>query len=182
MTVIKKILAPLSFSLAALLAATSGQCALKVGDMAPSFSVQAATNGAVSQFSLDEALKSGPVVVYFYPKAFTKGCSLEAHQFSEAIDQFKALGVTVIGLSADDIDLLKKFSMADCQGKFPVGSDPKAVIAGKYDAKLTIPGMDMSSRTSYLITPDHKIVFVHSDMNAQGHVDSLLDAAKALKK
>lgn len=166
-------------SLMGLMASQQAMAALKVGDKAPDFKVMAATNGKVQAFSLDEALEKGPVVVYFYPKAFTAGCSLEAHQFSEAMEQFKALHVTVIGISADDIPTLQRFSQADCQGKFPVGADPKASVAQSFDAK--IPAVDMASRVSYLITPDHKIAFVHNDMSANLHVTKLLEAAKALK-
>jgi len=159
---------------AALAFAGPSLAALKVGDKAPDFKLQAATNGAVSTFSLAKALKSGPVVVYFYPKAFTGGCSLEAHEFSEAIPQFQAKHVTVIGVSADDIATLQKFSEQTCQGKFPVAADADAKVAKEYDAKM--PMMAMANRISYIVGQDGKISFVHDDMNAATHVQSLLAA------
>lgn len=172
----KSILAAAALALAL---ATPSLAALKAGDKAPEFTLKAAKAGQVSDFSLKEALKSGPVVVYFYPKAFTGGCSLEARQFSENMDKFAAKKVTVIGLSADDVPTLQKFSAADCGGKFPVGSDQGAKVAAKYDAKM--PGIDMSGRVSYLITPNGKIAFVHDSGNATTHVPSLLAAVNKLK-
>ncbi|MDI7774586.1 peroxiredoxin [Asticcacaulis sp. EMRT-3] len=166
--------APAALALTALAFATPSFAALKVGDKAPDFNLQAATNGKVSTFSLKSALKKGPVVVYFYPKAFTTGCSLEAHEFSEAMPQFEAKHVSVIGVSADDIDTLKKFSAQTCEGKFPVASDTSATVAKAYDAK--IPAVSMASRVSYIVGQDDKIIFVHSDMNAATHVKSLLAA------
>ena len=165
--------------LATSLMSHSASAALKVGDTAPQFKLISASNGQMTAFDLKANLAKGPVVVYFYPKSFTSGCSLEAHQFSEAIAQFKALHVSVIGISADDIATQQRFSQADCQGKFPVAADPRAEVATQYDAK--IPALDMAARVSYLIGQDGKIAFVHSDMVAEGHVNSLLAAAKALK-
>jgi thioredoxin-dependent peroxiredoxin len=170
------------FTLAALISlslAFPSLAALKIGEKAPDFSVKAATNGVVSDFSLSQALKSGPVIVYFYPKAFTSGCSLEARQFSENIGNFKAKKISVVGLSADDVPLLQKFSKADCGGKFPVGSDPKAKIAAKYKAKM--PAVDMASRISYIIGRDGKVAFVHNSGNAATHVPALLAAASKLR-
>ncbi|MFT3996230.1 MAG: peroxiredoxin [Asticcacaulis sp.] len=153
--------------------------ALKVGDKAPAFTVDAATNGAVHSFRLKTALKKGPVVVYFYPKAFTGGCSLEARQFSESMDRFAAKKISVVGLSADDVPTLQKFSQADCGGKFPVGSDKGAKIAETYDAKL--PEKAMSGRVSYIIGKDGRIAFVHDSKDAASHVPSLLAAVESLK-
>jgi thioredoxin-dependent peroxiredoxin len=169
----------LAFGLIASATTSQAQAALKVGDTAPAFKVMAATDGKVAPFTLSDALKKGPVVVYFYPKAFTSGCSLEAREFSENMDQFKAMKISVIGLSNDDIPTLQRFSKADCQGKFPVGADVKAKIAQTYDAK--IPAVDMAARVSYLIGQDGKIDFVHSDRNAATHVETLLAAAKKIK-
>lgn len=163
----------------ALTATSPALAALKVGDKAPDFKVEAATNGETHAFSLKSALKQGPVIVYFYPKAFTGGCSLEAHQFSENMDKFAAKKISVVGLSADDVPTLKKFSKADCGGKFPVGSDKGARIAEKYDAKM--PAVPMSGRVSYIIGKDGKIAFVHDSGNAATHVPSLLAAADSLK-
>lgn len=163
----------------ALILASPSLAALKPGDKAPDFKVKAATNGKVSDFSLSQALKKGPVVVYFYPRAFTKGCSLQAQQFSENIDQFKAKNVSVIGLSADGISTLSDFSTKDCAGKFPVGSDPQARIAKQYDAKL--PAVDMSGRVSFLIGQDGRVIYAHDSMNEATHVPGLLEATKTLK-
>ncbi|HEX7799763.1 MAG TPA: peroxiredoxin [Asticcacaulis sp.] len=166
--------AAIALAACAALAAAPSFAALKVGDKAPDFKLQAATNGQVSTFSLAQALKSGPVVVYFYPKAFTSGCSLEAHEFSEAIPKFQARHVTVIGVSADDIGTLQKFSEQTCQGKFPVAADAGAKVAKAYDAQMG--GMAMANRISYIVGQNGKIAFVHDDMNAATHVSSLLAA------
>src|ERR1700712_4176035 len=98
---------------ALLLTANSAVAALKPGSKAPEFSAQASLGGVVSTFDLDQMLKQGPVVLYFYPAAFTKGCTIEAHLFAEAIDKYKALGATVIGVSGDNIATLDKFSVSE---------------------------------------------------------------------
>src|SRR6202051_1168397 len=113
--------------------------ALKVGDKAPDFTARASLAGKEFNFSLQDALKKGPVVVYFYPSAFTKGCDLEAHTFAENKDKFDAAGATIIGVSADSIERLDAFS-ADpnyCAGKFPVASDATHQIATSYNLTLT---------------------------------------------
>src|ERR1700757_4043459 len=106
-----------------LLAAAPALAALKDGAKAPDFTLQATQGGKVFTFSLADELKNGPVVLYFYPAAFTKGCTVEAHEFAEATDKFKAMGVTVIGVSHDSIDTLNKFSVSECRNKFAVASD-----------------------------------------------------------
>ncbi|MGZ3304522.1 MAG: peroxiredoxin [Asticcacaulis sp.] len=161
---------------APVLLAHPAAAALKVGDKAPDFSLPAATNGHVKTFSLKAALRHGPVVVYFYPKAFTSGCSLEAHEFSEAMPQFKARHASVIGVSGDDVDTLKKFSKETCAGKFPVAADPDMVASIQYDAK--IPFRPMATRVSYVIDRKGIITFVHEDADASTHVKSLLEAVK----
>lgn len=175
------LLRPAVFALSAcaLFTAASASAALKPGDKAPDFTVTSATNGKTGTFSLAQSLKKGPVVVYFYPKAFTKGCSLEAQAFAENIDAFEAKNISIIGLSADDVQTLTEFSQKDCGGKFPVGSDPKAAIARQYDAKL--PAADMSGRVSYLIGTDGRILYTHDSLNAATHVPGLLEAAQKLK-
>src|SRR5580693_2774463 len=113
--------------------------ALKIGDKAPDFSARASLAGKEFNFSLEDALKKGPVVVYFYPSAFTKGCDLEAHTFATMKDKFDAAGATIIGVSADSIERLNQFS-ADpdyCAGKFPVASDSDGKIAGSYNLMTT---------------------------------------------
>ena len=164
---------------ASLALASPAFAALKVGDTAPAFSIPVATDGVVSTFSLKTALQNGPVVVYFYPKAFTGGCSLEAHQFSEAIPEFQAKHVTVLGISTDEIATLQKFSKEICQGKFPVGADTKAAVTTAYDAKMG--AMNMSNRISYVVGTDGKITFVHDSGDAATHVSTLLKAVGAGK-
>ena len=163
------------------LAAVPANAELKAGASAPTFKAQAYLGGKAFTFNLADALKRGPVVVYFFPAAYTSGCNVEAHMFSEAIDQFNTYKATVIGVTAGNLDQLAKFS-ADtklCSGKFPVAADPGAKIAKTYDALLALkPGW--SSRTSYVISPNGKIVHVHSEMSPNGHVKSTLDALKAM--
>src|ERR1700690_1822379 len=121
------------------LAALPVLAALKVGDKAPDFSARASLAGKEFNFSLQDALKKGPVVVYFYPSAYTKGCDLEAHTFAEQKDKFVAAGATIIGVSADSIARLDQFS-ADpdyCAGKFPVASDADHHIAGLYNLTVS---------------------------------------------
>jgi peroxiredoxin len=175
----KKITLGFAALAASLTLAAPAFAALKVGDTAPSFSIPVATDGVVSTFSLKTALQNGPVVVYFYPKAFTGGCSLEAHQFSEAIPKFEAKHVTVIGVSTDEISTLQKFSKEVCQGKFPVGADTKAVVTKAYDAQMGT--MNMSNRISYVVGTDGKIAFVHDSGDAATHVSTLLQAVSAGK-
>ncbi|MEJ2575046.1 MAG: peroxiredoxin, partial [Gammaproteobacteria bacterium] len=110
--------------------------ALNIGDQAPDFTAQASLGGKVFTFALADALKKGPVVLYFYPAAFTKGCTIEAHDFAAAIDKYKALGATVIGVSHDGIEKLNKFSVSECRSKFPVASDADQHIMKAYDAVL----------------------------------------------
>jgi peroxiredoxin len=161
-----------------LLSCTSAWAELKVGANAPSFTAPAALAGQTYSFVLAEALKKGPVVVYFYPKAFTTGCTIEAQLFAEATDKFAALKATVIGVSADDIDTLKKFSEGPCGGKFAVAADLDRSIIKAYDAGMMIKP-DMASRISYVVTPDSKILFVHSGMNPDQHVTNTLAALQA---
>ena len=113
----------IAFLMLLISATTPSYAALDVGDAAPNFTAQAALGGKVYRFTLADSLAKGPVVLYFFPAAFSVGCSLEAHEFAEAIGKFEALGATVIGVSSDDIDTLGKFSVQACQGKFPVASD-----------------------------------------------------------
>ncbi|MFL9924686.1 peroxiredoxin [Herbaspirillum lusitanum] len=147
--------------------------ALKPGDKAPDFKAQASLGGQVSTFSLDAALKKGPVVLYFYPAAFTSGCTVEAHLFAEAIDRYKALGATVIGVSNDKIETLNKFSVSECRSKFAVAADTDQKIMKAYDAVLMFSS---ASRTSYVIAPDHTIIYEYSDLSPDKHVENTLQA------
>ena len=167
---------------AALLLATSlsAQAALPVGAAAPDFSADAALGGQPLRFSLAAELKKGPVVLYFYPKAFTSGCTIEAHLFAEASEQFKAQGASVVGISNDDIDTLKKVSIEACRNKFVVAADAGAKVMKAYDAKLMLmPGT--ADRISYLIGSDGRIAAVYSSLSPEGHVDAMLKAAERLK-
>ena len=157
--------------------------ALKVGAPAPDFSAQAYLAGEAFTFKLSDALKKGPVVVYFFPAAYTAGCNLEAHLFSVAIDKFKAEHATVIGVTAGNTDQLADFSKEteSCGGKFAVAADADAKIAKQYDALLVMkPGW--SDRTSYVISPSGKIAHVYSDLNPNKHVSETLEAVTALGK
>ena len=167
--------------LAAALLAAPALAALKPGDAAPDFTAQATLGGKEFTFALADALKKGPVVVYFYPKAFTKGCSLEAHAFAEAMPQFAALGASVIGVSHDDIATLDKFSTQDCASKFPVASDGDQHIMKAYDSVLT-KAPDLADRISYLVAPDGHILAVHADLDYSKHVDTMLAALQSWKQ
>lgn len=165
------------------LVATSAWAALKPGDTAPVFTARAALDGREFAFSMAEALKTGPVVLYFFPKAFTTGCTAEAHEFAEAADQFKALGATLIGMSSDDIGTLQKFSTQACSGKFPVAADPDLKVIKAYDSALIRVGsVGLADRISYVIGPDGKIVYAFSDRNPDKHVENTLAAVRQLQK
>lgn len=166
----------------AVCAPMAAQAALAVGAAAPDFSTEAAVGGQAFKFHLADALKQGPVVLYFYPKAFTSGCTVEAHQFAEATDKFKAQGVTVIGMSNDDIDTLKKFSVEACRNKFAVAADAGGKVIKTYDVALKLLPGNMADRVSYLIGVDGKVAAVHASMDPDGHIDAMLKAAQQLKK
>ena len=162
--------------------ATPSLAALKPGDAAPDFTAQAAVGGNEFSFSLADALKKGPVVLYFYPKAFTKGCTAEAHEFAEAADSFAKAGATLIGMSADNIGTLHEFSTKECSAKFPVAADPDLKVIRAYDAVLTsIPGLGgVSDRVSYVIAPNGKIAYAYQAMDPDKHVENTLAAVKKL--
>ena len=147
---------------------------LKPGAVAPDFTTQATLAGKPFTFALADALKSGPVVLYFYPAAFTRGCTIEAHDFAEATDKFKAMGATVIGVSHDSIDTLNKFSVSECRNKFAVASDADKKISKAYDANLFITSY--SSRTSYVIAPTGKIIYAYSALDPDKHVENTMAA------
>lgn len=172
----------LALSLAAamaVLSAPSAMAALAVGAKAPDFTTRGAQAGKTFTLTLSHQLKRGPVVLYFFPKAFTPGCSAEAREFAENIDKFKAAGATVIGMSGDPVDDLVSFSTKECAGKFAVASAGPNIVSG-YDVALKMrPGM--TDRTSYVIAPSGRIAFVHSEMNYAGHVKSTLAAVEAMK-
>jgi peroxiredoxin len=166
---------------AAALLASPAAAELKAGAKAPDFTAPAYLAGQPFTFKLADALKKGPVVLYFFPAAYTKGCQIETHLFSEAVDQFKAEKATVIGVTAGKTDKLADFSKDTeyCAGKFPMAADAGAVIAKTYDA--TLPAMGISSRTSYVIAQNGTVASVYSAMNPSDHVNQTLSALKALK-
>jgi peroxiredoxin len=174
---------PVLSALAALAVPGAAFATLPVGAKAPVFATQGAHAGKDIGFDLRKALRKGPVVLYFYPKAFTQGCTLEAHAFAEATPEFAKYGATVIGMSADDLPTLRKFSTEECRDQFTVGIATPAIIKS-YDVAMKRVGAPagMTDRTSYVIAPSGKIVFVHSDLDYRGHVSQSLAAVKALKK
>ena len=154
--------------------------ALAVGAKAPDFDVKAAQAGKEFDFSLADALKKGPVVLYFFPAAFTPGCTVEAHEFAEATDGFKALGATVIGVTAGNAARVTEFSSVECRNKFAVAADPDQKVIKAYDAVLK-QKPEYSDRTSYVIAPDHTILMTYTDLNPDKHVDMAMDAVKKWK-
>lgn len=185
--------------IAALLSAAvaiPASAALKEGDTAPAFQVQASQNGKAFSYSLKEALKKGPVVVYFYPSAFTGGCNIQAHTFAVNHDKFSAAGATVVGVSLDSIARLNEFS-ADpnyCAGKFPVAADATGDIAKSFDLSIReIPagrkdtrGVEIdhaaTERTTFVITPDGKIVATVGGLTPEANVEKALATVQQLPR
>ncbi len=161
--------------------AGAASAALPTGSQAPDFSTQASLDGKVFSFKLGDALKKGPVVLYFYPAAFTKGCTIEAHDFADAVDQYHALGATVIGVSHDNIETLNRFSVSECRSKFAVAADTDQRIMKSYDAVLAARP-DLSDRTSYVIVPSGEIIYSYTDLKPDSHVQNTLDALRAWVK
>jgi thioredoxin-dependent peroxiredoxin len=164
-------------ALVASLAATPALAALKAGDAAPDFTAQASLGGRVFTFSLAQALKKGPVVLYFYPAAFTTGCTIEAHDFADAVDTYRTLGATVIGVSHDDIQTLKRFSVSECRSKFAVAADQDQSVMKSYDAVLAIDPK-YANRVSYVIAPDGRIIYAYTSLDPDKHVENTLDALR----
>ena len=160
--------------------ALPASAALKPGDKAPIFTAAGFLAGNPVTLSLQDSLKKGPVVLYFFPAAHTSGCNLEAHLFSEAIDQFKAQKATVIGVTAGKLNELADFSKETehCGGKFAVASDPGAKIAKTYQSVMVVKP-DWSDRTSYVIAPNGTILHTYSKMDPSEHVAQTLNAVKA---
>jgi peroxiredoxin Q/BCP len=170
----------IAIACATTLLAAPALAALKIGAPAPDFSAQASQAGKQFPFKLSDALKKGPVVLYFFPAAFTSGCTIEAHEFADAVADYHKLGATVIGVTAGNIDRLTEFSVSECRSKFAVAADPGAKIAESYRSTLAIyPGH--SDRTSYLISPDGKVVFAYSDLGAEKHVAKTMEALRAYR-
>ncbi|GGD76545.1 peroxiredoxin [Croceicoccus mobilis] len=163
------------------IAAAPAIAALPKGAQAPPIITRGAIAGKAFDFTLSDALKKGPVVLYFFPKAFTQGCTLEARAFAEAMPEFKKAGATVVGMSGDDIETLKKFSTEECRDAFAVARASPATIKA-YDVHLgrETGSQVLSDRTSFVIAPDGRITMVHSDMDWRKHVSLTLEAVRAL--
>ena len=161
---------------ALLLAADIAMAALPVGAPAPDFHNDGALAGKDFRFSLAEALKKGPVVLYFYPKSFTSVCTEEAHLFAEATDEFAALGASVIGVSGDDIETQRKFSSLECRDKFAVGADADRAVMKAYDVGGRSP---YAARVSYVISPDARVLSVVSSSEAAPHIRTALETLRA---
>jgi peroxiredoxin Q/BCP len=167
--------------LTALVLALPAAAALQVGAKAPDFTAPASIGGKEFTFKLAEALKKGPVVLYFYPAAFTPGCTIEAHNFADATDEFAKLGATVIGVSHDDIATLDKFSTSECRSKFAVAADGDQSITKAYDAVLA-KKPEYADRTSYVIAPDGQILLSYTDLKPDEHVARTMKAVEEWKK
>ena len=168
---------PFVSALATVLVAVPAFAALPNGTKAPDFTTQASLAGKSFKFSLADALKKGPVVLYFYPAAFTPGCTVEAHEFAEATEKFQALGATVIGVSHDPIDKLNKFSVSECRNKFAVASDGDGSIMKEYDSVLP-QNPAYANRTSYVIAPTGNIIYSYTELQPEAHVENTMAAVK----
>ena len=169
----------LGFCMAAIMAAPAS-AALPAGSKAPDFTTAGAIGGKSFKLHLADQLRKGPVVLYFFPKAFTKGCTLEAHAFSEASKEFRKAGAQVIGMSSDDLPTLKRFSVEACRNAFPVAT-ATAETQKAYDvAWAEHPGL--TTRTSYVIDRKGRVIMVHDDLDWSQHVAKTLEAVKALKR
>jgi len=170
-------------SVAALTAAVPANATLQQGATVPSLMAQGALNGRTINFNLQQELRKGPVVLYFFPKANTPGCNLEAKAFAERIPDFRRAGAQVFGMSGDTVEDLQTFSQKECAGAFPVArATPQTIQA--FDVALSMNGntnANLTSRTSYVIARDGKIVAVHSDLDWSGHVAATLAAVRALQ-
>jgi len=170
--------------------------ALKTGDAAPAFKAQASFAGKAFEYSLQDALKKGVVVVYFYPSAYTGGCNVQAHTFAVNNDKFNAAGATIIGVSLDNIDRLNDFS-ADpefCAGKFPTASDPDGKIAKSFDLSVRegragfkdTRGVEINhgfaERTTFVITPNGKIAATIGGLQPEENVKKTLETVQELRK
>src|SRR5688572_24585318 len=169
----------LTLSLALIAVAQPLSAALPVGAQAPDFRTAGALAGKPFKLHLKDQLRHGPLVLYFYPKAFTQGCTLEAKAFADAMPQFRKAGARVVGMSADDLPTLQRFSTEACRNQFPVATASPATIKA-YDVVLK-QKPELTDRTSYVIDRKGRIVMVHSDLDWKDHVAKTLAAVKALK-
>lgn len=179
-----KRLAPLSALAALALVAAPVQAALREGATAPTFVAKGAMAGKPITFDLAQALKKGPVVLYFFPAAFTPGCNIEAQMFAEAIPDFERAGATVIGVTQGNIDQLEDFSSKHCAGKFPVAAASDAMKRA-YDVEMKRPdgtSAGVTDRTTFVIAPNGKVVLTYSDLKPNEHITRSLTAVRALKQ
>jgi peroxiredoxin len=163
--------------LLAAIASVPAMAGLSVGAKAPDFTTKAALGGKEFTFSLADALKKGPVVLYFFPAAFTPGCTQEAHDFAEATDKYTALGATVIGVTAGNANRVTEFSSVECRNKFAVAADPDEKIIKSYDAMLK-QKPEWADRTSYVIAPDGTILMEYTNLDPSEHVARTMAAVK----
>jgi peroxiredoxin Q/BCP len=170
----------LSLALAITFIAMPAEAALPVGAKAPDIKTMGALGGKPFRLHLAEQLRHGPVVLYFYPKAFTEGCTLEAKAFADAMPEFRKAGARVIGMSADDLETLKRFSTEACRSAFPVATASPATIKA-YDVVLKQKPA-LTDRTSYVIARDGRIVMVHSELDWKDHVAKTLAAVREIKR
>jgi peroxiredoxin Q/BCP len=170
----------LSLACAAALIAVAAPAALPVGAKAPEIRTMGALGGKTFKLDLKDQLRRGPVVLYFYPKAFTQGCTLEAKAFADAMPEFRKAGARVVGMSADNLETLKKFSTEACRSAFPVATASPATIKA-YDVVLK-QKPELTDRTSYVIDRRGRIVMVYSNLDWKDHVAKTLAAVQALKK
>lgn len=159
------------------LLATPALASLQTGAKAPDFSATASMAGKQFKFALADALKKGPVVLYFYPAAFTPGCTIEAHNFADAMPDFEKLGATVIGVSHDSIETLDKFSLTECRSKFPVAADATGNIMKNYDA-ISTGNPERAARTSYVIAPDGRVLYTYTANDPTHHVEYTMAAVQ----
>jgi len=177
---IKTLVCTLSITAALGLSATAfnASAALPVGAKAPNFELQGALAGKPLTFSLQKALQKGPVVLYFFPAAFSAGCTIEAHDFAEATDNFTKMHATVIGVTAGNTDQVSDFSKLECRDKFAVAADPGAKVAAQYQTTMQMKGKTLSDRTSYVIAPNGDILLSYTDRNPDTHIEKALAAVK----
>lgn len=154
--------------------------ALPVGAAAPDFRTTGALAGKPFKLHLKDQLRHGPLVLYFYPKAFTQGCTLEAKAFADAMPEFRKAGARVVGMSADNLETLKRFSTEACRSAFPVATASAETVKA-YDVVLK-QKPELTDRTSYVIDRKGRIVMVHSDLDWKDHVSKTLAAVRALKQ
>ena len=183
-------------ALALALGLSAAHASLAVGDAAPTFDAPASLAGKAFTYSLPDALKHGPVVVYFYPSAYTGGCNLEAHAFAVQHEKFLAAGATIVGVSLDDIGRLNTFSAdpAYCGGKIAVASDPDGRIARAYALAVrdTAPGRKdtrgaqidhgFAERSTFVVTPDGRIAAAFDGLSPVENVEHALAAVQGLAK